>query len=505
MSILNNNQIDINKQLKRTAKDSLIYVPAMVLPAIIGILLIRILTTIFTPEEYGYYQITLSTFGLIRVFSLTWLSSSVVRFYLNHKNSNQEGVFFSTLFFCAIIGSVIVAVISLFISHQIFQNRITPILFSLINLSIIASVFNAFFEIFVVVFRAGLKPKKYSLFWILFSVSKPILGICLILWFGFRVDGIFWAFLVVPLLLDIIVFFQLDLHKNVKISFISYGLFRQFLQYGLPISFSFLSFWILSLSDRYLVEFFRGSAEVGLYSVGYTISEKTLNFIYTILMLAAFPIIVDNWEKHGDESTKKLITELTRYFLFLCVPILIILSAIPEKVFLIFSNEQFEEGAKVLPLIAGGIFLNGLTQYVLKGFELHKKSYKIALLALLAGLMNIGLNVVLIPRYGFLGAGISACVAYLIYFITAAYLVRNDMAWEPPYRSIFNIIISATILALFLIRSSHLHVSLLYVAFIQIPLGVIIFFSILILLKEIKIYEIQRGWNFLLGLVKGLK
>ena len=85
-----NHQNQINTQLKRTVKDSFIYIPANVIPAIIGIVLIRILTSVFTQEEYGQYQLTLSAFGLIRVFSMVWLSASVTRFYLNFKNRNQE-------------------------------------------------------------------------------------------------------------------------------------------------------------------------------------------------------------------------------------------------------------------------------------------------------------------------------------------------------------------------------------------------------------------------------
>jgi len=503
MSVSTKNQIDIKKQLKRTAEDSLIYVPAMVLPAIVGVLLIRILTTIFTFEEYGYYQITLSTFGLIHVFSIIWLSSSVVRFYLNHKNSRQEGVFFSTLFFSAISGAILIAVFCWVINYSVFQSKISPVLFSLINLAIVASVFDSFFEIFVVVFRAGLEPKKYSLFWILFSIGKPILGICLILWFGLRVEGVFWAFLIVPLLLDMIIFFQLNLHKHIKLSAVSRSLFKQFFRYGLPICFSFLAFWVLSLSDRYLVEYFRGSTEVGLYSVGYTISEKTLHFIYTILMLAAFPIIVDTWEKHGDESAQKLITELSRYFFLLSTPILIILVTIPKQVFLIFSSEKFIEGARVLPFIAIGIFILGLSQYILKGFELHKKTNYIAFFALAAGFSNIIANIILIPKYGFFGAGISACVAYFVYFVIAVISARKQMAWKMPLASLLNIGIASFVLGIFLKTAAILIDNILLIALFIIPSGVIIFYLSLIIIREITSNEIKKTWNFAMSLLKG--
>ncbi|MBN1348201.1 polysaccharide biosynthesis C-terminal domain-containing protein [candidate division KSB1 bacterium] len=500
---MNTTQSNITNQLKRTARDSLIYLPAKVAPAIIGILLIRVLTSLFTKEEYGYYQIALSTFGLIRVAGVIWLSTSVTRFYLHFKNQNQERQFFSTLFVSALAGALLVAILSFLINFFIFKSRIEPILFSLVNLVIAASVFNAFFEIFIVVFRAGLEARKYSTFWLLFTAGKPLLGVGLILFFGYRVSGIFWAFLIVPLLLDIITFIRLDLIHLVRPSAVSVPLFKQFAKFGIPISFSFFSFWLLSLSDRYLIEIYRNTAEVGLYSVGYTISEKTLNFAYMVLMLAAYPIIVENWENHGNEQTQALITELTRYFMFLCMPILVVLVVIPEQILLLFSDKKFIEGAGVLPFIAIGVFISGLTQYVIKGWELHQKSVKIATLALTAGLTDILLNLILIPRFGFIGAGISACCAYSVYFLATVFFVRKEMAWHPPYRAIATNLAAAIVFGLFLSGMAIVVQNVLITAFMIVPFGVILYFLILILLKEITRDEIRKGWRLMTGLLKG--
>ncbi len=493
----------INQQIKRTARDSLIYIPSKIIPAIVGIALIRVLTTIFTPEEYGHYQVTLTTFGLIRVFSMVWLGSSVTRFFLGFRKENNTNIFFSTLFLASIFGILIVTGISYGLNFLFFKQKIAAELFSLINLAIVASAFSAFFEIFVTVFRAGLEPKKYTFFWIMFSMGKPFIGIALILMFDFRVEGIFWGFLVAPLLLDIVIFLKLNLSQHFKIVSFSKSLLNQFFRYGVPISFSLLSFWILSLSDRYFIEFFRGSGEVGFYSVGYTISEKTLNFLYMILMLAAYPIIVDNWERFGEKHTQNLITELTRIFFIICMPVLVTLVFIPEEIFLIFSDSKFLDGAKILPLISLGVFLNGLTQYVLKGFELRKKSIKIAMLALFAGLSNVILNLILIPKYGTFGAGISACFAYIVYFISAVYFSRSELLWKPPYQSIGKIIFAGLIFGIFLNRMVQISPNTLVTVFCILPIGMFIFYGTLCLIQEVRSNEIRKGLNYLNRLIKG--
>ncbi|OQX85732.1 hypothetical protein B6D60_07385 [candidate division KSB1 bacterium 4484_87] len=495
-------QQDINSQLKRTLKDSFIYIPARILPAIIGIILIRVLTTLFTQEEYGHYQITLSTFGLIRVFAVFWLSMSVIRFYQNHRHQQKEETFFSTLLACSVGGVIIVTGVSLLVNVIIFQQRISPGLFSLINLAIAASVFNSFFEIFVVIYRAGLEPKKYTIFWSLFALIKPMVGISLILFLDFRVDGIFWGFLVAALSLDFIIFYKLKIFSSFHFRSISIPLAKEFFAYGMPLSFSFLAFWILSLSDRYLIEYFATSSDVGLYSVAYAISEKTLNFIYTVLMLAAFPIIVDNWEKNGQSHTQNLISHLTRYFFLLCVPILTILVTLPKTMVLIFSDAKFVEGTRVLPFIAIGIFLFGLTQYVLKGFELHKKSIRIATLALIAGFSNVGLNIFLIPRFGYFGAGLAAMTAYAIYFTSAVFSVRKYMAWTPPLISIGKILLAGFIFAIFLRSLTEIFPNILTAVFLIIPFGLILFVLILILLKEISQQELYRTKEFIINLIK---
>ncbi|HDP98014.1 MAG TPA: hypothetical protein ENN22_02385 [bacterium] len=496
------NQLFINSQIKRTAKDSLIYLPAMVIPAITGILLIRVFTTIFSPQEYGHYQVTLSTFGLIRVFSMVWLATSVTRFFLKYKLDGSTGLFFSTLFICGLFSAIGMAGFSFGVNFFIFKSKLSPALFSLINLAIAASIFSTIFEILVMIFRAGLEPKKYSLFWILFSVGKPVVGIALILLFNFRVSAIFWGFLIVPLALDLILFFKLDLINQVRIRNFSKPLFSQIARYGVPFTFSLFAFWVLSLSDRYLIEFFRGSAEVGYYSVGYIISEKMLNFIYTILMLAAYPIIVDNWEKYGDRESQRLITELSRYYFIICTPILALLVVIPEQMLKIFSSAKFVAGARVLPLIAIGVFLNGVCQYVLKGFELHKRSLNVAKLALIAGIINVGLNIILIPRFGYIGAGISMASAYTVYFMLSVYLVRAEMAWIPPYRSIFNNLISAIILTSFLMISTKFIDHQLLIIFLIIPIGILIYYFSLLALNEIKKQEIDQGLKFIHKLFK---
>ena len=322
-----------------------------------------------------------------------------------------------------------------------------------------------------------------------------MLGLALIFIFNFRVDGIFIAFIVVPFILDALLFREFSLFRVLKTNKPEKKLFSQLFKYGSKLSISFLAFWILSFSDRYLIEYFASSDQVGFYSVGYAISEKTLNFLYTILMLAAYPIIIDNWENHGKEYTSKLITELTKYFFIFCMPVLAMLIMIPEKVLSLFASQTFIPGAKVLPLIACGIFINGLSQYVIKGFELYKKTNYIAVIALSVSILNIVLNIILIPRLGILGAAFSSCLSYLVYFVFAYLGTRSFMVFLPPWRTIGVVVFASTLFSFILWLGKIYAANSYYLFLIVAPVGVVIYFSVLFLFGEFNIsfFKLLKG------------
>lgn len=460
-----------------------------------GIVLLRVFTTIFTHQEYGHYNIVLSTLGLVKVFSIVWLSTSAIRFYQQYKKEERLEVFTSTLFYAILVSSLLIAVIVFIVNLFVLKHKFDPGLFSIINIAIVASIFIALFEVFVIIFRADLKPQKYTFFWLLYVVGKPVLALFLIFGFGMRVSAIFWGFLFVPFVL----FFAL-LKKLAPISlalknFASDSL-KQFFRYGLPIAFSNLAFWFLSMFDRYLLEIFRGSSDVGLYAVGYSISEKTLQFTFMTLMLAAYPVIVEHWESRGAEPTQHLISAISRYYLLLLTPMLVVLVAMPKDIFLIFADSNFLPGARVLPFIAGGFYLLGLSQYVLKSFELKQRSLDIARIALLAAFVNVGCNIFLIPRMGYMGAAVSSLTSYVVYFTLAVVSSQRILRWRISILSLGRVLVAAVVMGLGLHVAAALQINP-FIKVLVLGLGsIVVYAGLLIFLGEITKTELASGYRF---------
>ena len=244
--------------LERTARDSIIYLPAMIIPAVVGIIMLRVFTTIFTREQFGYYSTALSTTGLIKTFSVIWLSSSAIRYYQIYKSRKKE--FFSTLFAATALSAFLFALLAFGVLVFV-RTRLEVGLVTTLEAAIISTIFVAFFEIFVVVFRVSMRPSKYTLYWVLYVIIKPILGLFLIKTFSLGVEGLFWSWCLTPFFLIFFVFQNIGIWKFLSFQLISASTLRSMASYGIPLAISNFAIWILSLSDRYLIEMFRSSAE----------------------------------------------------------------------------------------------------------------------------------------------------------------------------------------------------------------------------------------------------
>lgn len=469
----------------------------MVIPAILGIALLRVFTTIFSHQDYGHYNLALSTIGLIKVFSVIWLSSSTVRFYIKFDKDGKKDHFLSTLFIATLSSALLSALCAFGILVFAFKNALDIDQIVVLKVAIFASIAVTFFEVYIVIFRASLQAKKYSFYWLLYVIGKPIIGIALIFIFGLKAEGIFWGFLFAPLFLLFFIFRELQIIPHFRFKFISKEITVKLAKYGAPIALSNLAFWVLSLSDRYLIEYFKDSSQVGLYGVGYAIPEKTLQFTFMTLMLAAYPIIVNHWEKRGSESAQELISEMSRYYLILITPIFLALITLPKEILLIFASENFANGSIVIPFIAGGLYILGLSQYVQKGLELKQKSIKIAITALVAGATNISLNLVFIPRLGYYGAGVSCLAAYIVYLILSIVLVRKELAWKIPYSSVLKILVAAMSMIITVKFSTRFFDQFIIKTFFSLLCGFVVYSAVLLASREVKDVEMRYILSFI--------
>lgn len=416
-------------------KDVVRYLPARILPGAFGLLVLPLFTRLFTPGEYGVYTIILTTVGVLTVITNEWLGPSAIRFYSQFEKQDDLATFGATLRYLGLasvggISFVAAGGIVLLGDHATVKE--SYLWYGLILFMLTASA-----GLLLQILVARRMASQYSFF----SVWMQ----CVCVGLGLAMAGLF-TLGITGLLAGTILGIGAILPFLFRIAFrsISKGQYSgpaawAMVCYGLPLMLTNLASLALRLSDRYVIQSCRGSHEVGLYSVSYSIADRSVSLVISLMTLASGPIAMELWEREGAEPTKRFVSKLARYFLIVATPAAIGLSLLGKSILGLLASPQFQGGYKIMPLIAASMFLLGFQRYFQLGLLFHKKTGVIMLILLISSVVNIGLNVWLVPQWGFVAAGWTALIGYGVLAVLVILISRLYFVWEFPYMTFLRV------------------------------------------------------------------
>ena len=206
-------------------------------------------------------------------------------------------------------------------------------------------------------------------------------------------------------------------------------LFREMNRFGLPLVPSQLALWALAFSDRFFIAKFKGQTEVGHYSVGVRVASAAL------LLLAAFRLAwpAFAYSIENEDEAKRTYGFVLTYLLFVFSWLALILGLLaPWLVRLLTGRAEFHEGARVVPLTAFALTALGGYIVVSIGIGRARKTQFNWVVTGIAALLDIALNLVLVPSFGMIGAAIAGAAAYSSMFVLMS--VHAQRVYPVPYQ-----------------------------------------------------------------------
>lgn len=482
--------------IKSFLQDTAKYVPAQILPAIVGFLSIPIITRIFLPQDYGNYSLVTATVAVLTTL-IGWLPVSIIRFYPVYERDNKLVFFYWNILklcFISIIAITFIFLIFLFFIKTHLSSKLCELMIIGIGVFIVTAIFN--------VLQYFLRSMRLVGWYSLFAIWRSIVGIGLalglIFLFGFGIKSLLWGAILSAIIILPFLWRKAVRNRSFTYTGVDFSLTKEMAKYSVPLVIGNLAAWILSLSDRYILECFRGSQEVGIYSASYNISEKSIMLIATLFMLASGPISIHIWEKEGNERSAEFISKITRYYLIACIPAVIGLSVLSKPLMKIMMGEQYFEGYKIIPFVTLGVLFLGLQQRFQAGFIYYKKTSFITFAIVISGLLNLFLNILLIPMYGYWAASITTLISYAFLLLLMITLSRRLFIWQFPFRSLAKVTIASAAMGVIVyFIGSRLTSSELLNIFVGVCSGVLIYTTLLFLLKEIQLKEKEAMKQFL--------
>ena len=414
-------------QIKRLVGHSGIYGAGILIQAVLGLLLLPLYTSYLTPADYGALETVVAAASLASVVLRGGISSAFFRFYYkSHDVGDRLAVVRTSFWFtltAATAGMIAGFALAVPLSELIFGGpgradlvrAGAVVLFAEMNYAqvtsllraeerskqfVLASVVNLFISVgatvlLVVVFRAG-----------------P-LGI---------IVGNFTGTLVVYAAL-------LGYHREQLGFAFDSRLLREMLRFGLPLAASGLAMWAINFIDRFFLVHLAGESETGVYSMAVRMaSVVALAFAAFQTAWPAFAFSIED-----DRQARETFGYVLTYLLYVaCWLSLAIGLLAPWIVRVLASNPAFWPASDaVAPLSFAIAALAGYAVTVTATARTGRNQFNWVVTGS-AAVVNVVLNVVLIPGYGMMGAAIATLGAYLWMFV--AMTIYSQRIYPVPYQ-----------------------------------------------------------------------
>jgi len=430
-------------------KDIGIVGSAQILQGLSVLLLIPIITKSLGAYDYGIYVQLIASISLITSFATLGLPYAMVRFLAGENDKDQivDDIWSSVTLILAtsLIISIIVFLCSDIIASKIFGNiwEITVILAMLIPIECLSGTLQNVFRVFQ-------KLRTYSAI-LLVKTYSEIIVIIVLLYMGLGIlEVVYSIFFVRTLICSGLI---LTVISHVGIALPKYSRIRDYFKFGFPTIPANVAFWISSSSDRYIVGLFLGLSFVGYYNPGYILGE-----MISIFMMPIDFVFVAAASKYYDESKLDLLRDLfkrsVKYYLFFTFPAFCGVSILAEPILLMISTPEIaNQGYIVTPFVAFGMLVFGLGAVAFaKPLFLAKKTHISMVSWIFVAAINVGLNFMLIPIIGLVGAALATMLSFTFGFVFGTYFSIQYFNFVVDWKSIIKILISSVIMSFVLIQ-----------------------------------------------------
>lgn len=433
--------------VKKFVKDMAIYSPSQFLPALTAFITTPILTRLFPPAEYGYWALASSISAFLVALAVSGFGSAVIRFYPAYKVGLTLNVFFATISGSAGTALSIVATIC-FLALFLLKGFLPQPIIQLFPLIFLIFITQSIFSIFIAVLRAKGQSGSFTSFQLVTNYAGLGVGLLLVVVWGFRVDGLLWGtFLTLLLSLPLLVFLAVR-GVGIHPTFFQLSEARQIWQYAWPLTLGNVAMWGLRVSDLFIIGFFRPERDVGLYSVSYNISAKSIELLVALFLLSVGPFVMSIWETEGREATEKAVTMVTRVYLVLCLPAAVGLSVLAFPFVALLTTPDYYEGSRIVGFVVFSSFAWGLSNIAMLGIAIKKQARRLAANQIIAVAIHIGLQLLFVPRFGYIASAISTLIGYTALFILQAVASRPHLTWRFPLSTLRNVIVASVVMGL---------------------------------------------------------
>lgn len=401
-------------QYKRFASNTLFLTIGSFSSKALSFLLVPLYTSILTTEEYGTYDLIVTTVTLLTPFLTLVIAEGVMRFCLDSQKYNPKDILSIGLLVVGIGSIVFLALYPVFKNIPALENYFLWILafFIVSNVHLVLTQY----------LKGVNRIRIYTICGVISTFLALTLNILFLVVFDWRITGYMLSYVIAHVLVSIFIMVKIKIWKLLVNPFqIKKSVYDDILKYTVPMVPNSMSWWVSNSSDKYVITWLLSTSALGIYSVAYKI--PSLLTVFTGIFTSAFQISAV--EDFGSEQSKKFFENMYSMFASLNVSIAVILIIFAKPLaYILFKKEFFAAWESTTILLFAYLF-NFLAGILGTVYTSAKKTSFIFTSTIVGALVNIVLNIFLIRIFGILGAAVATLISYMCVWLLRIINVRK--------------------------------------------------------------------------------
>lgn len=471
----------INKSsYKKLFSNTIVFAIGSFSSKILVLLLVKVYTTYLTPEELGINDvITQIANWLLPIVTMT-ISEATIRFGLD-KAYDKRKVFTVGNIVC-LTGLAVLAIVLPIVTVSGIADKYLRGYSLLLFVYICTSSLKLVYSTFV---RSLEKVKLYAFNGILTTFFTLIGTITFIMGFKMGNTGYLLSIILSDFISVIFLTFAAKLWKYWDFRHLDKEIFRTMLKYSIPLIPTQLLWLITNSSDSFMTTHYLGSDYNGILSASY----KIPNLVSTVYLMFGqawnMSAIMENDSKERDRFYTNVFNLNQCLLYVLAAGCLLIVRPLTG----IWLGEKFQSSVMYSPILIYSSVFSCFTTFLGSIYLASKQTKRSLTTSLFSGIINVGLNIILIPRIGLYGPAISTVASYLVVFIIRAYDSRKLLPFDLKIRKI--IINNIILIAMVAVNVAQPYVDEMKLSWISLP----ILFAIVMMLN------FKDLWNMIKNMI----
>lgn len=427
---------------------------AQVCVAFLNFVRLPIISKELGPELYGTWSLVFAAVTLVAPLSIFGLNQAMIRMLAKEEDKDKIrddyiSIVTVVLLLASIFSCVMLAGSIGVLSSGIVRSFVDIDVGCAFKLGSFMVLTHALSTVVIVYFNTFRKMKLYSFV----LVGKAACELILIYFFirlGFELNGVIIAVLISGAI-TIIVSLLIVL-KEIGWSIPRLGRSGEYMRYGfvfVPIA---IIMWVIASSNKYMIEYFMGPSDVGIYSAAYSMC-LLLSLFLSPIIIVLFPTISKTYDNGEIERTKNYFKYAFKYFMFLVIPGAFGLAILAEPLLSMLTTGDFIRGATVVPFIAASFLFLGCYHICAHVLYLTGDKRRLFQILLVVAIVNLLLNLFLIPYIGINGAGLSLLLSHTLLAVLASFVafrrLRFDVSIVPLLKFVLSSVVMIGFLSLF--------------------------------------------------------